>query len=399
MSPSPIARLTLAKLMAGLSFAAPVQTLFLLSRGLDLAHIMLLESVLSAAILLFEVPTGVIGDRIGRVASLVAGQMLALAAWVPFLLAQSFALFALSFFLTGVAFTCASGSDQALVFDHLRAAGREQEMTRAWGRYCAAPIAGAALAAVVGGLAAARGGYDAVYAGTIAAQVLGLLLLLTVREAPGAADGPGAARPGTLTLLRDGVRLLRDRPALRRIALLSMFAPPFTALLAYAWQPYLQLAGVPHAWFGAALAAASLASALAAAQAHRLEDRLGTERALVALTLGPAALWGAMALLVGPGMSLTLYVATTAAGAARGPLFAGAMNRHIPGPIRATVLSAVSVGASLYALAVRPVLGALVDANLTAAFAVTGLVILLGALCFRLREGDAAPAGAAVAEA
>ena len=63
------------------------------------------------------------------------------------------------------------------------------------------------------------------------------------------------------------------------------------------------------------------------------------------------------------------------------------------------MLSAVSVGASLYALAVRPVLGALVDANLTAAFAVTGLVILLGALCFRLREGDAAPAGAAVAEA
>ena len=44
----------------------PILVLYMLSKGLNYTEIMLLQSIFSITITIFEVPTGVIADRISR---------------------------------------------------------------------------------------------------------------------------------------------------------------------------------------------------------------------------------------------------------------------------------------------------------------------------------------------
>lgn len=371
--PSPLTRLTAYKFLWGLSFAAPVQTLFLLDRGLSFAQIMLLESVLSAAILLGEVPTGLVSDRYGRKLSLLCGALLSLLAWVPFLLAGSFALFAVSFALAGVAFCFGSGSDQALIYDQLAAEDRSWAMNRVFGRYGAAALAAGGLAGLAGGVLATRG-YEFLYGLTIVSQLAAVAVLLTVPEPRTGAPAP----PKRRRQLRTALRLLRTEADLRYVTLLSVFTAPLTVVLAYGWQPYLQAARVPEALFGLALALASAASVAANLAAHRLEARLGVRHAMTVAILAPALLWAVMAATTHPALAIGGYVLTQGTAALRGPIFASATNPLIPSRLRATVLSAISLLCALWMLLIRPLLGALVDVNLALGFAACAVSIVAG---------------------
>jgi MFS family permease len=394
--PSAVRRLCAYRLLWGASFAAPVQTFFLLDRGLTFAQIMLLESVMAAAIMLAEVPTGLVSDRYGRKRSLLCGAGLSLLAMVPFLAADDFALFAASFALAGVAFTFASGSDQALIFDHLRAHGREGQMSRVFGRYGAAGVAAGALAGLLGGVLAAHrtgGEFALVYGLTIGAQVLGALVLATVPEPP--REPARAARPAPLAGFVEGLRLLASDGRLRYVTALSVLTGPMTVILTYAWQPYLQSAHVPAALFGAAAAAGSLASVAANLSAHRLQRALGTERAVTVTVLAPAAVWMALAMLVHPALSVVFYAGAQGAAALRGPVFAQLTNELIPTRIRATVLSCISLLCALYLLAVRPLLGLVVQADMALGFAACAASILAGwGACLLLRRTRAVRATA-----
>jgi MFS transporter, DHA1 family, quinolone resistance protein len=377
---SAISRLTAYKFLWSLSFAAPVQTFFLLDHGLSFAQIMLLESVLSAAIMLGEVPTGIVSDRRGRKFSLVCGAVLSLVAWVPFFCADSFALFAVSFAIAGLAFCFGSGSDQALIFDHLAADGRAGAMSRVFGRYGAAAIVAGGLAGLVGGvLAVGHGmrGYELVFGLTILFQLVALAVLCSVPDAPGNEEKP-ARKVGMLCQFAAGARLLRANADLRYVTLLSVFTPPLTVILAYGWQPYLQAADVPGALFGVAICAASAASMAANLLAHRLEARIGTRNALTASIVGPALVWTAMAACLHPALALVFYALAQGTAGLRGPIFAGATNPLIPSGLRATVLSTISVLCSLWMLVLRPALGALVDIDLSLGFAACGVSILAG---------------------
>ncbi len=58
--------LAIATVATGFSFYVPVSALFLTSRGLSLGDIFLLESVLLASILVAEIPSGLIADKVDR---------------------------------------------------------------------------------------------------------------------------------------------------------------------------------------------------------------------------------------------------------------------------------------------------------------------------------------------
>src|SRR3989338_8903326 len=108
-----IQRLSVGRFLQNLSFAAPIQTLFFQARGLSLSEIMILQSVLLGSALLLEVPTGVLGDRIGKKKSIVFGLVCALFAWIPWFLATDVWTFAIAFILLGASQAFISGSDQA----------------------------------------------------------------------------------------------------------------------------------------------------------------------------------------------------------------------------------------------------------------------------------------------
>src|SRR5262249_7989279 len=108
----------------------PVSVAFALSRGLGLFEVMLLSTVYCAAVILTEVPTGALADRLGRRATMMAGAVAMVAACLTYTFANGFAAFAVATGLAALSMTLCSGADSAYLFDLLNDHGRGDEYPR-----------------------------------------------------------------------------------------------------------------------------------------------------------------------------------------------------------------------------------------------------------------------------
>ena len=117
-------------------FYYPVYTVLFLDYGLTLEEFGILNAVWAATIFFLEVPSGALADTIGRRNLLVAAGIMMIIEMAVLLAAPinggslMFTLFLINRVLSGVAEAAASGADEALAYDSLKAAGQEGR----WGR-------------------------------------------------------------------------------------------------------------------------------------------------------------------------------------------------------------------------------------------------------------------------
>lgn len=117
-------------------FYYPVYALLFLDYGLTLGQFGVLNAVWAATIVLAEVPSGALADTIGRRALLILTGILMILEMGVLLIAPVggssnllFFLFLINRVISGLAEAAASGADEALTFDSLKAAGLESR----WG--------------------------------------------------------------------------------------------------------------------------------------------------------------------------------------------------------------------------------------------------------------------------
>ncbi|WPJ97650.1 hypothetical protein SH580_08000 [Coraliomargarita algicola] len=126
---------TLFRMFFSARFYYPVYALLFLDYGLTLGQFGVLNGIWAATIVLLEVPSGALADTIGRRNLLwVAGVCMLLEMLVLLIVPIGpsgwlFAFFVCNRLLSGAAEAAASGADEALVYDSLKAAGLEER----WG--------------------------------------------------------------------------------------------------------------------------------------------------------------------------------------------------------------------------------------------------------------------------
>ncbi|MDO8512893.1 MAG: MFS transporter [bacterium] len=374
-----------------LYFALPISTLFFIAKGIPFFQIMLLESFLVVAMLLFEIPTGIFGDKFGRKWSIAAGTFLFIVSWIPWLLADNnFWLYALSEFITGIALTFYSGSEEALMYDELKYIGKENQMQKYYGLYVGIRKVGVGLASLLGGYLAIKHDMPSFYLLfklSIVAEIISLLIILTIKESPRTRFGNEKAQQPqkAMVFLKNGLTLLKNNKKLQRIALLMIFSTPFAMILTWGYQLYFQDAHVSNAWFGVAAGIASGISVFTSIFAHKLEKWFGVDRSMLLITLIPPVLWILMGLIFHPIIAIILMIANWSITNFREPIFTDYQNRHIESYNRATVLSTISLFGNVYALIMRPLFGFLIGYNLALGFILLGIVILIGSLLFRVK--------------
>lgn len=124
---------TLFRVFFTARFYYPVYALLFLDYGLTLAQFGLLNGIWAATIVLLEVPSGALADTIGRRNLLLVAGVCMLLEMAVLLVAPVgggawlFAFFVLNRILSGAAEAAASGADEALTYDSLKAAGLERE--------------------------------------------------------------------------------------------------------------------------------------------------------------------------------------------------------------------------------------------------------------------------------
>lgn len=117
-------------------FYYPVYALLFLDYGLTLEQFGILNAIWAVTIVLSEVPSGALADTIGRRNLLIGTGVLMVLEMGVLLLAPigggtlMFGLFVVNRILSGVAEAAASGADEALTYDSLKAAGQEDR----WGK-------------------------------------------------------------------------------------------------------------------------------------------------------------------------------------------------------------------------------------------------------------------------
>ncbi|MGN9766507.1 MFS transporter [Micromonospora sp. SD12] len=165
----------------------------------------------------FEVPTGVLSDRLGRRGTMIAGAVVMVAAHLGYAGASGYGLLLAAVVLEGLAASLWSGNNAALLYDTLLAADREAEFPRHSGRVNSMFQLALALAAAVGGVVAGVWSLRAVVVLSVVPQVLCVLVALQVREP----RVRGPLESSVLVHLGSALRGIRRNPVLRRMTLVS----------------------------------------------------------------------------------------------------------------------------------------------------------------------------------
>ncbi|MCA9834228.1 MAG: MFS transporter [Thermomicrobiales bacterium] len=366
-----------------LYFFVPVMTPYLQGKGLSLAQIAGMQTALMISMMVMEIPTGVLADRVGHRRSYQISLAMALLGEVVTLLAGSYSEFLLGQFVAGTGFAFASGSVDALVYESLPEQDRTRGMHRAKGMIGAALQAASLVAYSIGGwltrdltMANMRFTLKLDVVSMTCAALLVLALREPVREIV-------AERMRSLNLLKSGWSNLRSSPALIRLVLITIVTNAFVAHLLIFYQDYFLRTGVAAVWLGMGLALGSGVAFFTQLHAWRLPVWLGDRRALLIATGVPGLLYLLMAMVHNPVWAVVLFVLQWGAVQMAQPLFSGFYNHHIEEGARATGLSLISLMVTLYVSIGGVILGWLAGINLSMMFAILGAIIIAGSVLVR----------------
>ena len=352
------------------SFIWGINTIFLLDAGLSNLEAFGANAFYTAGMVLFEVPTGIVADTVGRRASYLLGTLTLTASTLLYVLlwqmGAPFWQWALVSMLLGLGFTFFSGAVEAWLVDALTATGFKGELEAVFGR--GQMVSGAAMltGSVAGGFVAQQTslGVPFVLRGVILAVMFAVAfrLMRDVGFSPVKGGRPFAEmRKIASSSIDHGWRV----PAVKWLMVESLFVGGVGFYVFYALQPYLlELYGDPEAYQIAGLVAAIAAGAqilggMAAPRITRLVERRTSALLMTAgasvVTLGLMGLvesfWGVLALIVVWGL---LFAATM-------PIRQTYLNGLIPSRQRATILSFDSLMGSTGGVWSQPLLGRAAD--------------------------------------
>jgi len=385
-----------------------VNTLFLLAAGLDIFEVMVANAAFTAGQILFEVPTGVLADTIGRKASFLIGIAALFVATILYVLAADLALglpmFVFASVLIGFGFTCQTGAMDAWLVDALAYAGYDRPMEAVFARgqlvFGVATLAGTIVGGVLG-----QADLSLPYYGRAAALLVAFGFVTIAMREVGFEPRPlvlGRIGQEGRAVLVAGIDHGWKHPVVRLLFLTSLAQGAFFIFGFYSWQRYfLDLLGRDLIWVNG-LVTAGFASAgiLGNMLVGRVMGRRDGVRRSPANVLALAAIAGAV-LVIGVGLvgvvlpagsrgaapfavAVGLYLAFSVVSGVAGPVRQAYINRQIPAAQRATVLSLDALFADAGASAGQLGLGWLSRAvSIPVAWLVGGAITAIAAPLYR----------------
>ena len=358
-----------------------VNTLFLLDAGLDIFQVMLVNAAFSAGQVIFEVPTGVIADTIGRKASYLIGIGTLLVATLLYVASAEYQWGVWAFvgasILLGLGFTCQTGAVDAWLVDALNYLKYEGLHEQVFAR--AGMVSGAAM--LVGTLA---GGFLGQVNLSVPYLVRsGILVLAFVFVVFGMREVGFTSRPlkwgnfgaETRTIFDAGITHGWRNGVVRPLLFVSAAQGVFMLYFFYSMAPFaLELLGRPDlVWVAGALAAFFGLTGIVGNTlvGPVMRSKAGRRRAssvlavMAVITAVSAAAVGIIGVFAPEGGSLLSFALVVGIAGAFWGVFFGVMqpitqaylNEHIPSAQRATVLSFASFFSEAGGMAGQPALG------------------------------------------
>jgi MFS family permease len=352
------------------SFIWGINTIFLLDAGLSNLEAFAANAFFTAGMVLFEVPTGIVADTVGRRTSYLLGTVtLTISTFLYVFLWQIEAplwQWAIASMLLGLGFTFFSGAVEAWLVDALTATGFTGELESVFGR--GQIVTGTAMltGSVAGGFIARQTslGVPFVLRGFVLIVMFGVAFRL-MHDIGFTPEKGGRPLTEMRKIASNSIEYGWRVPAVMWLMVESLFTGGVGIYAFYALQPYLlELYGDPRAYqiaglVAAIVAGAQIAGGVAAPRIRRLFHRrtsaLIATAGLSVITLAligvVESFWAVIGLIVVWGL---LFAATM-------PIRQTYLNGLIPSRQRATILSFDSMMSSTGGVWTQPLLGRAAD--------------------------------------
>ena len=234
----------------------------------DIALLFIFWSIVAA---IFEIPSGALSDHLDRRWLLIAAPLIKAAAFAFWAIANgSFAIFALGFLVWSFASSLISGSKEALLYEHMDAAGEADDYDRVLGRDRALQEISAGIAMVLGGLVGHVSMEAALWL-ALPPLFLAALIAIWLPDVRAPPDLP-TDRPNSLAPFVEAAHEFKAEPVLRFVnGYLVLGVMLFYVLEEFDTLYYIAV-GVPIWSFGLVGVLAIAAYAYASVMAHKLSN-------------------------------------------------------------------------------------------------------------------------------
>ena len=352
------------------SFIWGINTIFLLDAGLSNFEAFTANAFFTAGMVIFEIPTGVVADTIGRRVSYLAGTVTLMVTTLLYVLLWQMEgplwAWAVVSILLGLGFTFFSGAIEAWLVDALDATGFTGSLEAVFGRGQIVTGIGMLSGSVLGGFAAQLTNLGIPF--VMRAAVLAIMFVYAfyaMKDIGFSRKESTGTIPEMKLITRNSVTYGLRVPSVKWLMLSSFFTSGVSIYAFYALQPYLlDLAGDPEAYGIAGITAALVAGAqiLGGIAAPRIRGRFRLRTSALLFAVAVSSVTLLLIGLIGNFWAVVFLVAIW------GLLFAAAMpirqaylNGMIPSEQRATILSFDSMIGSTGGVVSQPVLGRSAD--------------------------------------
>ena len=376
--------LHLIKFLSSLYFYHQIITLYFQARGLNYVQLNSLWGIIVGVQALSEVPTGIIADKIGRKYAIIIALALQFSGEFIFIFANRYLIFVFICIIAGIGFSFLSGCFEAMMYDSLKAIGKEKEIQKVMGLNGSFALAATLIGSVTGGFITAHLQLsNFVHAIVLTAffVFLSFLASLLLRE-PEPEYRHSEDKP--IKLLKEGLVLIGKNHSLQKLIILSLLATPFINYLLNFFPPYFVEANVSGYFFGMTLAIASLLGIFTSKYAYLFEKIFGVKNGLRLAVLLPGLFYLMLAFIHHSILSIILIVLAFGSMHIQKPMFSDYINRHIESKNRATVLSLINVLSGFYVAILGLFIGFLADIDLSYSFIFMGSIISLGAFIIKI---------------
>ncbi len=365
-----------------------VNTLFLLEAGLNIAEVFIANAFYTLGMVVFEIPTGVVADTLGRRVSFLLSAVVLMLATLGYVLGSligaDLVWFAGFSILLGLGFTFYSGAVEAWLVDALAATNYAGNLDQVFAR-----------SAQLTGLAMLIGSVGGGFIGTLniaipfvlRAVMLGIVFVVAFRGMHDIGYKPKPLSLRTIPvemrkLTRDSIRFGWQERQLRLLMIMAFIQFGFMGWAFYAWQPYfLELFGDPDAVWIAGIVTALLS--LATIIGNTFVDWYTRHDGRRTTLMIGAILVFAFAM-IGVGLVNDFYLAVAfllvgmGSVGALGPVRQSYIHHVIPTQQRASVLSVDSMFGSAGGIVTQTALGQVaLNANISTGYVIGGALTLV----------------------
>lgn len=365
----------------------PIITLFFIAKGLSFFEIGLLNSIAAITTIIFEVPTGAIGDFISRKWSLFIGSIMMCVSLFVYIVASNFTYMLCAEVIFAIGMTFRSGTEQAILYDTLKNNNVAKDYPTIEGLARSYTFYAQAIGSLAAGFLYDTNLYLPFY---ISAVFMIVAAIISLKFIEPHIENTSEKITKYKHQVRDSFHYAFRNKKVFSIILFSMIFMLFYRIGFNYFQPYMVAVNLPVKFFGVVFFFFNIVAAYASKNAQKFIDKTKPRSLLVLSSLLAVSFLLLSVTKVWIGI-VFMFMQQLARGY-RVPVFQKYINKKIPSDKRATIISIQSFSHSIVIAILGPLAGLLLDhTSIFFSLSVMGIVMivmLIGANLYMLKSSQ-----------